>query len=82
MFSDYGLAMQAAIAGQGMVLASWPTFQDAFKANLLVRPFAEVLTADLGYDIVRTPEADQRPEAQAFIGWILQEAQSNKIELP
>ena len=54
-FSDYNLAIQAAIAGQGVMLGSLPLFRDLVAAGLLVRPFAESVPTDLGYDLVTTP---------------------------
>jgi len=74
-FSDYGLAVQAAIAGQGVVLASWPILRDAFDANLLVGPFSERISTDIGYDLVTTEQAQSRPEVAAFIEWMVETAQ-------
>ncbi len=73
-FSDYGLAVQAAIAGQGMVLASWPILREAVDAELLVCPFREKVTTDIGYDLVTTGDARDRPEVTAFIDWMLEAA--------
>ena len=53
-FSDYNLAVQAAIAGQGVVLGSLPVLQDLVASNLLVCPFPERVTTDIGYDLVTT----------------------------
>ena len=69
-FSDYGLAVQAAIAGQGVVLASWPILREPVAACLLVCPFAKKVTTDIGYDLVVTPAAASRPEVGAFISWL------------
>ena len=73
-FSDYGVAVQAAIAGQGVVLASWPILQSVIHAGLLVQPFNEVLTTDIGYDIVTTPDA--RAEVETFVSWIRNAAET------
>ena len=70
-FSDYNLAIQAAIAGQGVMLGSLPLFRDLVAAGLLVRPFAESVPTDLGYDLVTTPRAAARAEVAAFSDWIL-----------
>jgi len=70
-FSDYGLAVQAAIAGQGVVLASWPILREVVDAGLLVRPFDEVVTTDIGYDIVTTEDARDRHEVEVFVDWVL-----------
>lgn len=70
-FSDYGMAVQAAISGQGVILASWPILQDPLEAGLLVRPFANSARATgIGYDLVTTPEAAHRPEVAAFTDWL------------
>jgi LysR family transcriptional regulator, glycine cleavage system transcriptional activator len=69
-FSDYNLAIQAAIGGQGVMLGSLPLFRDLVDAGLLVRPFAESVATDLGYDLVTTARAATRPEVAAFSDWI------------
>jgi len=68
-FNDYGQAVQAAIAGQGVVLASWPIIRDVLESGRLVRPFKESLTSDIGYDLVTTKDAARRPEVEAFVEW-------------
>lgn len=73
-FNDYGLAVQAAVAGQGVVLASWPILKDPLTAGLLVQPFCETVTTDIGYDLVTTPDAQERPQVQAFTSWLVERA--------
>lgn len=73
-FNDYGLAVQAAVAGQGVVLASWPILRDPIAAGLLTCPFRETVTTDIGYDLVTTPHARLRPEVDAFIAWLVDAA--------
>lgn len=75
-FNDYNLAVQAAIAGQGVILGSLPILRDLVDAGLLVNPLAEVVLTDIGYDIVTTTHALERPEVRCFADWILQEAGS------
>ena len=70
-YTDYNLAIQAAIAGQGVALGSWPIVRDAIAAGLLVSPFAERARSGTGYDLVTTPRAAARPEVAAFVDWIL-----------
>lgn len=72
-FNDYNLAIQAAIAGQGVVLGSWPIVKNAIDTNLLVSPFSERAKTDIGYDLVTTKEAISTPEVAAFVEWILEE---------
>lgn len=75
-FSDYNLAVQAAIAGQGVVLGSWPILREAMEARLLEAPFEYSLSTDIGYDLVMTRAAQHNAESRDFTDWLLQEAQS------
>lgn len=71
-FSDYGLAVQAATSGKGMIIASWPILKDLFDAGLLVQPFPETARSiGLGYDFVATPSDYERPEVRAFCDWLI-----------
>ena len=72
-FSDYGMAVQAAISGQGVILASWPILQDPIDAGLLVPLFPEsTRSTGIGYDLVTTREASKRPAVAAFSEWLLE----------
>ena len=75
-FSDYNLALQAAIAGQGVILGSGPILRDLVDAKLLIKPLSEIVVTDIGYDLVTTPAAIARPEVARFREWIIQEARS------
>lgn len=75
-FSDYNLAVQAAIAGQGVVLGSLPVLNTLMEAGLLVCPFPERVETDIGYDLVTTAATAQRPEVQRFMDWITAEAKA------
>jgi len=73
-FSDYNLAVQAAIAGQGFIIGSTPILRSIIEANLLVNPFKEAAVTDIGYDVVATQKARMRSEVRTFIDWITKEA--------
>lgn len=75
-FSEYGQAIQAAIAGQGVALASWPILRDPVESGLLVAPFAHRLTTDIGYEIAVTPDAAKRPVVAGFVAWVRAAAQT------
>lgn len=78
-FSDYGQAVQAAIAGQGVLLASWPILKEPIDAGVLVRPFEEkVMMTDIGYDVVTTPTTRDNYEVKSFIEWIVEMAETAK----
>ncbi|MEM6901511.1 MAG: LysR substrate-binding domain-containing protein [Pseudomonadota bacterium] len=81
-FSDYNLAVQAAIAGQGALLGSAPILEDLVSAGLLVRAVPQVLRTDIGYDVVAAPRALERQEVKAFIAWITAEADSSEARYP
>jgi LysR family glycine cleavage system transcriptional activator len=73
-FSDYNLAVQAAIAGQGVVLGSLPVLRNLVESQLLLCPFPECLETGIGYDIVATRQALERREVRGFVDWIMAEA--------
>lgn len=73
-FSDYNLAVQAAIAGHGLVLGSAPVLQDLVSVGLLVRAIPQGLQTDVGYDAVAPLAAAERSEVAAFLAWITEEA--------
>jgi len=80
-FSDYNLAVQAAIAGQGVVLGSLPVLHDLVETNLLTCPFRERVTTNIGYDLVTTRRALRRAEVQAFMDWIVAEATAQTAQI-
>ena len=73
-FSEYGQAVQAAIAGQGVLLASWPILRDTLDSGLLVAPFAERVSTDIGFEIATTRTAAKRAEVVAFVDWVREQA--------
>jgi LysR family glycine cleavage system transcriptional activator len=81
-FNDYTVALQAAIAGQGIVLGSRPIVQDALDAGVLVAPFAESVKIHEGYEVATTVEALARPEVAAFVAWIRAAAAPERAHKP
>ncbi len=73
-FGDYNLALQAAIAGQGVILGSLPILQSLVEAKFLVNPFPHTVRTDIGYDLVTTERVRARPEVTSFLDWIADEA--------
>lgn len=70
-FEDYDHAIQTAVAGLGVVLASGPLLGDLLERGLLVRPFKETLNSDFGFDVVTSEEAYARPDVAEFVDWIV-----------
>ncbi len=73
-FSDYNLAVQAAVAGQGFIIGSTRILQDLIEANLLVNPFGRGVATDIGYDLVVNEVALERVEVATFVKWVMSEA--------
>ncbi|WP_417421462.1 LysR substrate-binding domain-containing protein [Halomonas sp.] len=75
-YSLYSLALDQAIAGEGIVLASYPLIADRLASGVLVRPFEEKhsLVSRSGYDLI-LPVHGEAPEAvRRFVEWLTQEA--------
>ena len=69
-FTDAALALDAAIAGQGVMLA-WPTLAGyALAAGQLVRPFPERAATGLGYYAVTDPARAEPAKVTAFKDWL------------
>ncbi|MFT5221604.1 MAG: LysR family glycine cleavage system transcriptional activator [Planctomycetota bacterium] len=69
------LAVQAAIARQGVALSSTALVADDLKSGRLVRPFGEYYRTrvDSGYFLVYLEEAENSPQIIAFRDWLLAE---------
>jgi LysR family glycine cleavage system transcriptional activator len=73
-FSDYNLAVQAAVAGQGFIIGSPLILHDLLEAKLLINPFGHGVITDIGYDLVVNEIALERAEVAAFVSWVMAEA--------
>ncbi|MDZ5697975.1 LysR substrate-binding domain-containing protein [Chelativorans sp. M5D2P16] len=72
-FTDASLALDAAIAGQGVMLA-WPTLaHDALAANRLVRPFPGRAPTRFGYWLVTSKNRPEPKKVKDFKSWLRQE---------
>jgi LysR family transcriptional regulator, glycine cleavage system transcriptional activator len=68
-FSDSLQAMQAAIAGQGVVLGSPVIVSDALSSGVLVRPYQEAL-AGASYYFVCSSSVAARTDVQTLRAWL------------
>jgi LysR family glycine cleavage system transcriptional activator len=78
-FSDGGLALQAAVSGQGIALGSKALVLEHLAAKRLVRPFELSLVPDFGYYVVCSKARADEPDLVAFRRWLLAEAQQGPI---
>ena len=72
-FSDSALCLDAAIAGQGVMLGWHTLAMDALADGRLVRPFAEEAETGLGYYLVTSLARGNDKKIAAFKAWIRQE---------
>jgi len=77
-FSVSSMAIEMAIAGQGVVLGSDVLCAADLAAGRLVKPFDVGLALDFGYWIVSPETAAERPKAVAFRNWLLAEARAHE----
>lgn len=79
-FSTSGLAIQAAIAAQGVALSASALVFDDLKAGRLVRPFGSQFSTklDMAYYLVYLEKAKDEPKIVDFRKWILSEYSSEK----
>ncbi|OAZ91436.1 LysR family transcriptional regulator [Halomonas sp. G11] len=75
-YSLYSLALDQAMAGQGVVLASYPLVADRLASGVLVRPFGKQypLASPFAYELVLPSEGVTPPAVARFIEWLEQEA--------
>ena len=73
-FNNMSLALDAAIAGHGVVLAYSTIAAADLAAGRLVRLFSLALPDQFAYYIVTAPGAVERPKVRAFRDWLREEA--------
>ncbi|MDD2060812.1 transcriptional regulator GcvA [Pseudomonas sp. GD03860] len=75
-FEDDLLLLRAAAAGQGIALVQDTHAQEDLDAGKLVVALDKPWPSRFAYYLVARPDAMQRPEVQAFVDWIRNEAAS------
>ncbi|MDJ0951422.1 MAG: transcriptional regulator GcvA [Alphaproteobacteria bacterium] len=78
VFAQESLALQAAIAGQGVALASSMFVAEDIAAGRLVRPFDLGIPLEFGYFVISLEANADRPKVAAFRDWLLEEAGRDK----
>ena len=77
-FNNMSLALDAAIAGHGVVLAYSTIAAADIAAGRLVRLFSLALPDQFAYYIVTAPGALERPKIRAFRDWLREEAAADR----
>ncbi|AZR42654.1 LysR substrate-binding domain-containing protein [Marinobacter salarius] len=77
-YSLYSLALDRAIAGQGVMLATYPVVADRLASGVLVRPLGDeyTLASSFTYDLLLPASGTAPPAVQRFVDWLVAEAQS------
>src|SRR5215467_9399538 len=73
-FNHFHEVMQAAVDGQGVALGRIPLIDNLLKQRKLVAPFRNKYATTRAYFIIPAPRGTPRPEARAFIDWLMAEA--------
>ena len=73
VFNDSELALQAAIQGQGVVLARGSLAVLKLRAGLLVAPFKQRVPSPLTCYLVYPPQHARKPSLQLFRTWLFEE---------
>jgi DNA-binding transcriptional LysR family regulator len=79
-FNHFDQVIQAAVDGQGVALGRVPLIDNLLRQRKLVAPFRNRYMTTRAYYIVRAEHAAARPEAQAFIDWLQEEARNEAAE--
>ena len=72
-YTEEHYALQAAIAGQGLVLASSVMVSDSVAAGTLAAYRPDVREAGSAYTALCAPGRERHPPVKAFLGWLSQE---------
>jgi LysR family transcriptional regulator, glycine cleavage system transcriptional activator len=72
-YSDTAMALQAAVAGQGVALGCRSLVADDLVAGHLVRPFGPDMPARYSWYLVCSPVGAERRKVRAFRDWLRQE---------
>lgn len=73
-FSHTGIAIDAAIAGQGIALGRLPLVADDLETGRLVRPFSDIRQSAYAYYILRSHDSLNNPDADVVVAWLIAEA--------
>jgi DNA-binding transcriptional LysR family regulator len=73
-FLRYSEAVEAAVAGHGVVIGRLPLLADLLREKKLVAPFRSPAASRRGYFVTPAPQAAHDANAGAFANWLVQEA--------
>jgi LysR family glycine cleavage system transcriptional activator len=77
-FTNSSMAIEMALAGEGVVLGSNVLVADDLAAGRLVKPFAVNLAVDFAYFVASPESMADRPKVAAFREWVIEEARRHE----
>jgi LysR family transcriptional regulator, glycine cleavage system transcriptional activator len=77
-FTNSSMAIEMALAGEGVVLGSNVLVADDLAAGRLVKPFAVNLAVDFAYFVASPESMADRPKVAAFREWVTEEARRHE----
>ena len=77
-FSDANMAIQAAVAGQGVALSRKVIALDDIEAGLLVIPFGPFQPTSFVYALIGLPDEAERPKVRLFRDWLMEEVAATR----
>ncbi|MNQ15030.1 DNA-binding transcriptional activator GcvA [compost metagenome] len=75
-YEEEHYALQAAIAGQGLVLASSVMVSDSVRAGTLAAYRPQVRVPGAAYQALCAPGRERHPPVKAFLAWLTREFQA------
>ncbi|MCK8656091.1 MULTISPECIES: LysR substrate-binding domain-containing protein [Pseudomonas] len=78
-YDEEHYALQAAIAGQGLVLASNILVSESVASGLLMAYRGELQVDGAGYSALCVPGRERHPPVRAFFTWLQEEAKSSGL---
>jgi LysR family transcriptional regulator, glycine cleavage system transcriptional activator len=75
-FGTYEQVIGAAVSGQGVGMGIGKLVGHLLHSGQLVAPLGEATAGQHGYYIVRSSATGARPQVQAFVDWLIEEAKS------
>ncbi|MNN59986.1 DNA-binding transcriptional activator GcvA [compost metagenome] len=75
-YDEEHYALQAAIAGQGLVLASNILVSESVASGLLLPYRGEIQVDGAGYSALCVPGRERHPPVRAFFAWLREEAKN------
>ena len=74
-FSQYTLAIQSAILGDGVALGRYPLVAEALDKKQLVKPFDISLPSGLSYYVVTAEKISEISKISLFTNWLMEEVE-------